>query len=73
MPKNVETPEIEIPAAAAVETPAKKSRSFAAVVTGDYAEALEDHRWAERMTRPELVRAALDLYADTHGISRPVE
>lgn len=50
-----------------------KNVSFGAVIPGAYAEKLTDYQWENRLTRPELVRVALDEFADKRGIERPTE
>lgn len=49
-----------------------KNVSFAAVVPGTYAVELDNYQWENRLTRPELVRLALDAFADANGIARPL-
>lgn len=49
-----------------------KSSNFTAVIRDeDYVEALTDYQWANRLTRPELVRAAIDFFAEAKGIKLP--
>lgn len=43
--------------------------NFTAVVKDEnLVEALTDYQWANRLTRPELVRLALDEFVINHGI-----
>jgi hypothetical protein len=49
-----------------------KNSNFTAVIRDeDYVEALTDYQWSNRLTRPELVRTAIDEFAANHGIKVP--
>lgn len=51
-----------------------KNSNFTAVIRDeDYVEALTDYQWSNRLTRPELVRAAIDFFAEAKGIKVPAE
>lgn len=50
-------------------TPAKpKLVAFTANIPEALGDALEDHRWSAKLTRPGLVRKALEEYAENHGV-----
>lgn len=49
-----------------------KNSNFTAVIRDEeYVEALTDYQWSNRLTRPELVRKAVDEFAANHGIKLP--
>jgi hypothetical protein len=49
-----------------------KNSNFTAVIRDEeYVEALTDYQWNNRLTRPELVRKAVDEFATNHGIKVP--
>ena len=49
-----------------------KNSNFTAVIRDEeYTEALTDYQWSNRLTRPELVRAAIDFFAEAKGITVP--
>lgn len=50
-----------------------KNVSFGAVIPAEYAEELTEFQWNNRLTRPQLVRAAIDAFADANGITRPAD
>jgi len=52
--------------------PKTKNSNFTAVIRDEeYVEALTDYQWSNRLTRPELVRAAIDFFAEAKGIKVP--
>lgn len=52
-----------------------KNSNFTAVIKDEaIVEALTDYQWNNRLTRPELVRKAIDEFAAAHNIvAKPVE
>lgn len=52
-------------------TKAKNSNFTAVIRDEEYVEALTDYQWSNRLTRPELVRKAVDEFAANHGIKVP--
>lgn len=52
-------------------TKAKNSNFTAVIRDENYVEALTDFQWNNRLTRPELVRRALDEFAQRNGITVP--
>lgn len=55
-------------------TETKKNSNFTAVIRDEtFVEALTDYQWDNRLTRPELVRLAIDEFAANHGITASTE
>lgn len=53
---------------------AAKNSNFTAVIRDEeFVEALTDYQWSNRLTRPELVRLAIDEFAANHGIAPSTE
>lgn len=48
--------------------PEKDSYQVSTTIPGAYWAALEDHRWSDRLKMTEVVRTALDEYAEKRGI-----
>lgn len=45
-----------------------KGVQVSATISPELDQALEDHRWSVRKTKTELVRTAVEEYAQNHGI-----
>jgi hypothetical protein len=50
-----------------------KGVQVSATISKELDQAIEDHRWSVRMTKTELVRTAVEEYAQNHGLKVTAE